>query len=72
MAADYCFSCDGGSDVFVVRLQPEGDAVAFSVLLGGSGYESGYGLDVDGAGNLYVTGYTSSADDFPLQQMTFR
>ncbi len=55
-----------GSDIFVVRLQPEGDAVAFSVLLGGSGYESSYGIDVDGAGNIYVTGSTSSADDFPV------
>ncbi len=56
----------GASDIFVVRLQPEGDAVAFSVLLGDSGYDVGYGLDVDGAGNIYVTGYTSSAEDFPV------
>jgi len=38
--------------------------LSYSSYLGGSGYESGHAIAVDGAGNAYVTGNTSSAD-FP-------
>jgi hypothetical protein len=38
--------------------------LSYSTYLGGSGSESGAGIAVDGAGNAYVTGSTSSAD-FP-------
>ena len=37
---------------------------AYSTLLGGGGSESSNGIAVDGAGNVYVAGFTSSAD-FP-------
>ena len=38
--------------------------LSYSTYLGGSGYESGQAIAVDGAGNAYVTGDTASAD-FP-------
>lgn len=38
--------------------------LSYSTYLGGSGSETGFGIAVDGAGNSYVTGRTSSAD-FP-------
>lgn len=39
-------------------------ALGYSTYLGGSGYDAGYGVAVDRAGNTYVTGATTSAN-FP-------
>src|SRR5439155_3430522 len=38
--------------------------LAYSTYLGGSGFDRGQGIAVDGAGNAYVTGLTASTD-FP-------
>ncbi len=54
----------GPDDVFVAKLNPAGTAVVYSTYLGGSGSDWGYGVAVDGLGNAYVTGETSSSD-FP-------
>jgi hypothetical protein len=54
----------GGSDAFVAALDPSGSTLLYSTYLGGSGNESGAGIAVDGAGNAYVTGDTTSTD-FP-------
>jgi uncharacterized repeat protein (TIGR01451 family) len=63
----------GGSDAFVTKLDPTGRVVIFSTYLGGSGNENDYrsgvdasGVAVDGAGNVYLTGRTSSID-FPVR-----
>ncbi len=56
----------GTRDVFVTKLAPVGNALAYSTYLGGSGDEWGWDIAVDGAGSAYVTGYTASAN-FPLQ-----
>jgi uncharacterized repeat protein (TIGR01451 family) len=53
----------GGSEVFVSKLDPTG-ALVYSTYLGGTDYEYGYGVAVDGDGNAYITGETSSTD-FP-------
>jgi uncharacterized repeat protein (TIGR01451 family) len=39
-------------------------ALAYASYLGGSGFDFGAGIDVDGAGNIYITGWTPSSD-FP-------
>ena len=59
-------SIGGGyyGDAFVVKLNPAGSALLYSTYLGGSGDEYGYGLAVDGAGDAYVTGSTTSVN-FP-------
>lgn len=53
----------GTTDAFVTRLDP-GGALVFSTLLGGGRDEIGRDVVVDTAGNVHVTGLTSSAD-FP-------
>jgi len=54
----------GPSDAFVSKLNAAGSALAYSTYLGGSSNDSGYGIAVDGSGNAYVAGYTSSTN-FP-------
>ena len=51
-------------DAFVTELNPTGTALIFSSYLGGSGEDSGVGLVIDPAGNIYVSGGTDSSD-FP-------
>jgi uncharacterized repeat protein (TIGR01451 family) len=56
----------GGQNAFVAKLNPAGSALLYSTYLGGSGDEDqGNGIAIDGQGNAYVTGATSSAD-FPI------
>jgi len=54
----------GPYDGFVSKLSADGSALVYSTYLGGSGDDEGYGVALDGAGNAYVTGLTSSPD-FP-------
>ncbi|MET0623761.1 MAG: SBBP repeat-containing protein [Pyrinomonadaceae bacterium] len=54
-----------GGDAFVSKLNPEGTALLYSTYLGGSATEYGYGVALDAARNVYVTGSTSS-ENFPL------
>lgn len=54
----------GSSDAFVAKLNAAGNGLIFSTFLGGSGQESGNGVALDTAGNIYVTGSTGSGD-FP-------
>jgi uncharacterized repeat protein (TIGR01451 family) len=62
----------GDYDAFVTKLSADGSALAYSTFLGGSINEAGYGLVVDGAGNAYVVGSTSSPDDFPVTPDAFQ
>lgn len=53
----------GNSDSFVIMKSPAGNLV-WSTFLGGSYYDYGYGIDVDGIGRPVVVGETYSSD-FP-------
>jgi uncharacterized repeat protein (TIGR01451 family) len=54
----------GSSDAFVTELNSAGSGLVYSTYLGGRGGEGGTSIAVDGLGNAYVTGATSSTD-FP-------
>ena len=60
-------SCGTGLtfDVFVTKINAAGSALVYSSYLGGSGYDEGNSIAVDGFGNAYVTGATYSSD-FPI------
>ena len=58
-------------DAFVVKLSPDGTALAYSTYLGGNSDSSGHGLAVDSAGYAYVAGSTSSTD-FPVSASAYQ
>jgi hypothetical protein len=62
----YQATLSGDFDVFITKLSSIGNALAYSTYLGGSLDEVGYGISVDGGGNAYISGYTSSYD-FPTK-----
>jgi uncharacterized repeat protein (TIGR01451 family) len=64
-------SFQGGQDAFVTKFSPSGAAVVYSTYLGGSDYDQGYGIALDGAGSAYVTGSTASTD-FPTQPVAYQ
>ena len=55
----------GTFDAFVTKLNATGTALVYSTYVGGSGDDWGFGIAVDGTGNAYLTGNTSSSD-FPV------
>ncbi len=60
----------GGFDAFVAKVNSTGTALSYSTYLGGTDGDLGAGIAVDGGGNAYVTGYTTSPDfntQAPLQ-----
>jgi hypothetical protein len=52
------------ANAFVTEIAAGGSNLVFSTYLGGTNFDQGQGIAVDGAGNIYVTGYTASTN-FP-------
>jgi len=50
-------------DIFVLKLDNSGNFI-WSRKMGGSGIDQAYDITVDGAGNVYTTGYFTTAADF--------
>jgi len=57
-------SNNGVADCFVLKLNPTGNEILYSTLVGGFDSDYGTSIAVDSSGNAYVCGYTSSSD-FP-------
>ena len=47
-----------GFDTFVTKLNAAGSALVYSARFGGSFDDFGRGIDLDDAGNAYITGWT--------------
>jgi beta-propeller repeat-containing protein len=69
-AGAYDTTPNGDFDVTITKLNAAGSALVFSTLLGGSASDSGGGLALDAAGNIYVSGGTASLN-FPTTPGAF-
>jgi beta-propeller repeat-containing protein/flagellar hook capping protein FlgD len=70
-ASAYQRTLRGFSDGFVAKLSADGQQLLWSTFLGGTGDEGCGALAVDGSGNVYVGGSTSSTD-FPTTAGTIK
>jgi hypothetical protein len=61
----------GSYDVFVTKLNSTGSALIYSTYIGGSNVDQAYGIAIDGSGNAYITGSTSS-NDFDITSGAFQ
>ncbi len=58
---------NGVQDAFVAKVNAAGTALVYAGYIGGSGTDLGLGIAVDGVGNIYVTGHTTSTEaSFPV------
>lgn len=56
-------TCAGGYDVFISKLDGNGNFV-WARAMGGTLIDTGYGVSVDGSGNVYTTGIFQDTADF--------
>ena len=56
----------GGTNVFVTKLNPSGNTLVYSTYLGGNAIDVGHGIVVDDSGYAYISGRTLSSD-FPTE-----
>jgi Ca2+-binding RTX toxin-like protein len=52
----------GGGEGFLAKISPSGSHFVYSTLVGGSEYDEAYLVEVDGVGQAYVGGHTTSVD----------
>ncbi len=58
-------TANGGTDVFVAKVNAAGTALVYSGFVGGSGNDTGRGIAVDSSGAAYIAGVTNSANLIP-------
>lgn len=57
----------GGFDGYIAKINPSGAGLSYAGYIGGVEDDRGFGVAVDGIGNAYVIGVTSSAENtFPV------
>jgi hypothetical protein len=64
-------AANGNYEAFVAELSPDGTSLVYSTYLGGSGGDIGSTVALDGGGDAYVVGNTSSTD-FPVTANAFQ
>lgn len=69
-AAAFRRTSAGSYDMFVTKLNATGSALAYSTYIGGTQVDNGERVAVDGGGNAYVLGFSSSLD-FPTTAGAF-
>jgi uncharacterized repeat protein (TIGR01451 family) len=62
-AFDKTFS---GQEAFIAKVTPDGTKLAYCTFVGGDGNDEGYAIDIDSAGNAYITGLTEDGTNFPI------
>ena len=60
----------GNAHAFVSKINAAGNALVYSTYIGGTGNDEALGLALDGAGDVYLTGATTSAD-FPVASAAY-
>jgi hypothetical protein len=63
---------DGLSDAFIAKFSGSNLSLVWSTYFGGSGLEHAFSVAVDGSGDVFVVGRTSSSSDFPLADSSGR
>jgi regulation of enolase protein 1 (concanavalin A-like superfamily) len=61
----------GGTDAFLVKLDPSGGSLTYATYLGGKDDDYGQAVTVEKSGNAYLTGGTRSTD-FPVVAGSFQ
>lgn len=61
---------NGGFDIFVAKLNPEGTELVYGTFLGSSDWDESHAIAIDNTGNAFVTGFTTSYD-FPVTPGAF-
>ncbi len=61
----------GFEDAFLLKLDPSGSSVAYSLRIGGANRDFAQGVAIDANGDPVVVGYTASAD-FPVTTNAFQ
>jgi phosphatidylserine/phosphatidylglycerophosphate/cardiolipin synthase-like enzyme len=59
-----CYS--GGQDAVVLKFNNSGD-LQWNAFVGGSGYDLGYGIDLDSAGNIFISGHSTDIWGSPFE-----
>ena len=65
----YSLTSSGDNDIFVAKVNAEGNW-EWATSAGGTGYDIGYKISINDAGNCYVTGYYQETADFGSYSIT--
>jgi hypothetical protein len=66
----YNLTCFGVKDIFISKLDSAGNFI-YAAQLGGADYDDGFGITVDGVGNVYSCGNFRSTGDFDPSAGTY-